>query len=308
MFEKTFINHRAINHVTRIDFIRMSKWCFMVQKKSMISIRISRICIKGAPMDKNFVFSKLSKVRGYIDPLDALLFTTIIEGQAARGYHGALAEIGVYYGRSFFLMKHLAQPGEKALAIDLFDIGEIRNGRHTQYTEFLEFGRMIDCPVDEALVIAGDSTKMPVSDITDKVGPVRFFSVDGGHQLEHLQSDSALARDSLNEDGVIAFDDSFNPEWPEVTAGLIDFLRQHDATHAAFCVSNKKTYVCRRDKLEEYKLLIRQSPYLDAFDIRDLEFLGTRGLRVHHPIKRRIVYELMVRGGLGEYTGAVYKL
>lgn len=256
--------------------------------------------------NKDFIFGELTKVKGYIDPLDSFAFLAILEGQTANRLSGGVVEIGIFFGRSFLLMKKMAAPGEKALAIDLFNIGEIRQGKSEQYWKFLEYANAVGLPMDEDMIIVGDSTRMDVDAITSRTGPVCFFSIDGGHRLEHVEADSLLARDSLAEHGVIAFDDTFNPEWPEVTAGVIDFLRANQKTHVPFCVTNKKTYVCRHDWLDTYREMIGGSPYLEKFGISDLEFLGTRCLRLHHPIGRRIAYEVMVRAGLGRQSARIY--
>lgn len=57
-------------------------------------------------------------MKGYLDPADALVFFSILEGQRRAGMSGGLAEIGIYYGRSFFLLKKLAKEGERVLGID----------------------------------------------------------------------------------------------------------------------------------------------------------------------------------------------
>ena len=63
------------------------------------------------------------------------------------------------------------------------------------------------------------SQQVQPTDILNAVGPVRFFSVDGGHWLEIVQTDLRLAESSLSDHGVIALDDFHRPEWPDVSAG-----------------------------------------------------------------------------------------
>lgn len=252
---------------------------------------------------RRFILRDLRSVKGYLDPADAFLFLSVLEGQSQGKKSGGLAEIGVYYGRSFFLLRKMAKDGEQVLGIDTFDIGGMEDGLPVQMRAFMAYGKKIGMAVDREQIICGDSTKLLPESVLSKVGPVRFFSIDGGHLLGHVRADSVLARDSLAEFGVIAFDDSFNPEWPEVTIGIIDFLRANEDTHSVFCITDKKTYVCKRSFLDFYKGMVRSSPHLRPFEISNVEILGTPAVRVHHQIKRRIAYEVMIRAGAGALSG-----
>jgi hypothetical protein len=254
----------------------------------------------------DFILRKLRSVNGYIDPSDSLVFLSIFECQKVNNFTGGLAEIGVYLGRSFFLMRKLAEP-QQVLGIDLFDIKRVPGTRLNQYNQFLENGKRLGLEVDERFVISGDSTKLNKSDVEEKVGEVRFFSVDGGHMLPHFEADSRLSKETLAKWGVIAFDDSFNPEWPEVTFGLVDFIRANAQEFSIFCITNKKTYVCRNEYLDVYRSAIRSSQHLSAFAIADVSVLGTKAVRVHHPSIRRAVYEGLNRVGLGALSSHVYR-
>lgn len=256
---------------------------------------------------RKFIFHDLQMIDGYIDPPDALVFLTLLERQKDRHLDGAIAEIGVYYGRSYFLVRKIAGAEEKILGIDLFDIGETADGKKPQYSRFLENGRKLGLPVDEDLIIAGDSTRLSPSQLIEKAGRVRFFSIDGGHMLEHVVADSGLAREALADHGVIAFDDTFNPAWPEVTVGLADFLRACNGALSAFCMTKYKTYVCRSEYRDLYREIIANSPNLTAFDHIETEFLGAPVTRLHNPIRRRMVYEFMMRTGMSALSERAYR-
>lgn len=195
---------------------------------------------------RKFIFKDLQTVEGYLDPPDALVFLALLQAQSAQGLRGGVAEIGVFYGRSYFLFRKVCGDDEKILAIDLFDIDQNADGATTQYDRFIENGARLHLPVDQNLVVRGDSTQLRPKEIVERIGNTRFFSIDGGHMLHHVTSDSVLALDTLAPHGIIAFDDTFNPAWPEVTVGVTDFLRQRQDELAAFCMTKYKTYVCRR--------------------------------------------------------------
>ncbi|KAA0698602.1 class I SAM-dependent methyltransferase [Neorhizobium sp. P12A] len=256
---------------------------------------------------RKFVFHDLQTIEGYIDPPDALVFLSLLQTQKQAGLEGPIAEIGVFYGRSYFLFKRIGGDAEKIVAIDLFDIGQTADGISPQYGRFLENGRRLGIPIEEDLIIRGDSTRLAAADITEKAGKVRFFSIDGGHALSDVVSDSRLAMHSLADHGIIAFDDTFNPAWPEVTVGVADFLREHADSFAAFCMTKYKTYVCRRDFHDLYYNAIADASDLNAFEQTETTFLDSRVIRLHNPIGRRMLYELMIRTGMGAYSERVYR-
>jgi len=257
--------------------------------------------------DRKFIFDALQSIEGYIDPPDALVFSTLLHAQTRQNMAGALAEIGVYYGRSYYLMRKIAGNDSPILAIDLFDQETDADGQAQQYQRFLENGRRLGLSVDENLVIKGDSTQLRASDITDRVGEVRFFSIDGGHRLHHVAADSALAMATLADHGVIVFDDTFNPAWPEVTVGVADFLRTHQDRFSCFCMTKYKTYVCRTAHRAFYHDIIASAAGLAAFEQTDTDFLGSRVIRLHNPIGRRMLYELMCRSGMRAFSERAYR-
>ncbi|TNM62749.1 class I SAM-dependent methyltransferase [Aliirhizobium smilacinae] len=256
---------------------------------------------------RKFIFKDLQTVEGYIDPPDALVFLALLQAQNTHGLSGGVAEIGVFYGRSYFLYRKVCGDKEKILAIDLFDIDQSGGETVTQYDRFIENGERLGLPVDQDLVICGDSTQLRPTDITEKIGTTRFFSIDGGHMLHHVTSDSVLALDALAPHGIIAFDDTFNPAWPEVTVGVTDFLRERQDELATLCMTKYKTYVCRKEFHDFYCRVIDEAPDLMAFDHIKTDFLGSKAIRLHNPMARRMVYEMMVRSGMRSLSERVYR-
>ncbi|MGG2475789.1 class I SAM-dependent methyltransferase, partial [Rhizobium sp. BR5] len=90
--------------------------------------------------DRRFIFQDLRSVEGYIDPPDALVFKALLQAQTKEGLNGGMAEIGIYYGRSYFLLRKLAQEQEKVLGIDLFEMDPPQDGSLDQYERLMENG------------------------------------------------------------------------------------------------------------------------------------------------------------------------
>ncbi|QFY61798.1 class I SAM-dependent methyltransferase [Rhizobium grahamii] len=250
---------------------------------------------------RRFIFHTLQSVNGYIDPPDALVFLSLLRCQAAENLAGAVAEIGVYYGRSYFLLRYICGNDEQIVAIDSFDAAQ------GQYADFLENGRRLGLTVDEDTVIQSDSTVLTVGDISKKAGAVRFFSVDGGHLLHHVASDSKLAAGCLADHGIIVFDDTFNPTWPEVTVGVADFLRRQEGAFSPFCITKYKTYVCRTPFHDLYSHAIETAADLAVFEQIEIEFLGAKAIRLENPMRRRILHELLVKARLTALSERAYR-
>ncbi|MFB9947694.1 class I SAM-dependent methyltransferase [Rhizobium puerariae] len=257
---------------------------------------------------RKFIFHDLQMIEGYIDPPDSLVFLSLLQAQQRNGLEGGIAEIGVFYGRSYFLLRKISEGSSaRVLGIDLFDIGRTTDGAAPQYNRFIDNGRRLGLAVEEDLIITGDTARLKAEDIVGKVGRTRFFSIDGGHMLHHVVTDAALATDTLADHGIIAFDDTFNPAWPEVTVGVSDFLRQKEGAFSAFCMTKYKTYVCRTGFHAFYEKVIAEAKDLLAFDHVKTEFLGSNVARLHNPMSRRMVYELMVRSGMSAFSERVYR-
>lgn len=257
--------------------------------------------------DRRFIFQELRSVEGYIDPPDALVFKTLLQAQTKSALSGGIAEIGVYYGRSYFLLRKFAQSQEKVLGVDLFDLDPPQDGSLDQYERLMENGRRLGFTMDRDLIIKGDSTRLTPDDITSRIGPARFFSIDGGHHLHHVLADAKLAMEVIAPHGIIVFDDTFNPAWPEVTVGVADFLRTHGHSLVCFGMTKYKTYVCHREFHSIYAQAIAIDPDLQALAHVETQFLGARVVRLHNPMRRRVMYELMVRSGLGGFSERIYR-
>jgi hypothetical protein len=254
---------------------------------------------------RGYIFRQMSNVPGYMDPSDALLFSAILTHQNREKLAGGAAEIGVYFGRSYFLLRKLMLDGERVFAADLFSIGAHPNKMSDQYRSFLRSARKLGLEIDESLIHRGDSRALSGDDVAAKVGPVRFFSIDGGHMLEHVKHDSIVARDSLAEHGVIAFDDAFNFEWPEVALGLFQFLQDND-DYLPFASTQKKTYICHKSFHQRYLEVVERAADLSGFHRKKGTFLDTPVIFIHHAMPKRIAHAALTRAGAGRFAGMLY--
>ena len=118
-------------------------------------------------------------------------------------------EIGTARGGSLFLWAQCLDSLEKICSIDL--------GSHIDYFE--ERTRLFDqfADVEMDFVIAdshSSNTREVVERKFDK--KVDFLMIDGDHSYEGVKSDFEMYRDLVSNNGLIAFHDIVNEEWPGV--------------------------------------------------------------------------------------------
>ena len=190
--------------------------------------------------------------RGAVD-----LCTALHECQRARGIRGAVCEIGVHHGKLFTLLYLMAESGDKALAIDLFEQQELNvdhSGRGV--LEILRRNlRKHAGGVDRLVVVAGDSAEIDGRRILSETGaPVKLFSVDGGHTEDIVAHDMATAAESICRGGIIIADDCFNETWPGVSAGMARFLGGDAGSRIIpFAVGGNKLFLTTADHAELYR-------------------------------------------------------
>ena len=213
---------------------------------------------------------------GLISRLDALIFRELVTGQVKRGIQGSLVEIGVHYGRSFFLLALGRSGSEKALAVDLFEDDALHTNREGigRFGGFRNNCRKYDFDFTEAEILKSSSLEISAEEIVGRVGEVRFFSIDGGHMYGHVANDLRLAEKVLTRDGVICLDDMFSALWPEVAIATFDWLRAADNRFVPFLATKEKLYLCDSDYASFYLGMIRDNKGLNSRVFRSISLLS----------------------------------
>lgn len=215
--------------------------------------------VKSLTSVDSYLSRSMSSVSGYLLPLDAEIICALLSYQDEANIRGNLCEIGVHHGKLFLMLALARRTGDRALAIDLFEDDELNaGGRHAGRDRALfEHAKRLGVALSEQETFKISSLDIQPGDILARTGgPIRFFSVDGGHLYQHVANDLVLAEKTLSEDGVIAVDDFFNPGWMDVTFATYDFLRGR-SDMVPFAVSSKKLYLARTQIAGKYKTLLR---------------------------------------------------
>jgi hypothetical protein len=244
-----------------------------------------------------FINRELYRLNGFLHPIDTMVFTAILDYQNRKGWLGGIAEIGVFYGRSLALMVKYLKPGEKAYGADLFDIDE-HPGADSDQLLYVKKHLGVDKSNDAVILKKGNSANLKPADITQAIGKVRFFSIDGGHELPDILHDGMLAMESLTDEGVIAYDDFFNPQYPDLTVGVLDLLRKH-TDFVSFCSTNNKLYVCKAAYYDEYFAAMQAAElWGNSYQVK-FTFLGRQIVHWTQSLKNRIIYQKCMEIGMG---------
>lgn len=193
--------------------------------------------------------------------------------------NGGIAEIGVHHGKFFILLNWLTEKNEESYAIDLFDdqhlnIDQSGCGSLEIFKKnLLEFDKHQGNNVN---IVIADSTTYPLE--KDILKPVRIFSVDGGHTVEHTLSDLKLAHKLIHKQGVVILDDITNMHWLGVIEGCIRFLEQKP-TLVPFAIGQNKMFLCNLSYADSYKNIFKNSGYSSKDDVM---LCGHKIIALHH--------------------------
>ena len=225
---------------------------------------------------QKYIRKGLNKVAGWFYRLDAEIFALITEYQNQHALDGSVAEIGLHHGKSFIALCLSLHHGQKAYGIDLFEQQSLNLDRSGEGDRPAVEQNLLAAGVDLSAIIldARPSTCVRPDEILSHVGPVRFFSIDGGHQREVVHSDLQLAAETLTEHGVIALDDFLRPEWPDVSAGYFAWFETSPRGIVPFAFGLNKLYLCRRDWVGPYQQVLRSSEFLNSFLVKHCNFCG----------------------------------
>ncbi len=241
---------------------------------------------------RQFVDTRLYRIKGFMHPADAVIFASILDFQNKQNMGGSAAEIGVFFGRSFALMALNAKSrGEKAIGIDLFDIP----GQRSYVESILEKEKLTDASV----LRAANSQDITGEQFVSEYGKLRFFSIDGGHELHHIENDTTIAIKALAPHGVIAFDDFLNSQYPDLSVGIIDALRSHKDSLVPFCISKAKLYVTSPEYQKSYFDFMQSTPLWGNVKREVFTFLGTNVVHCTQSVLDRAIYQKFAGAGLG---------
>jgi hypothetical protein len=234
-----------------------------------------------------YVAGSIATVKGFLTPLDAQVIRALLSYQSDNNITGNLCEIGVHHGRLFFMLALARRASERALAIDLFedDAENIKTQHAGRDKALFKNARRLGIELSEEETLKASSLAIKPADVlalTD--GPIRFYSIDGGHSYEHVENDLKLAQQTLTDQGIIVVDDFFNIGWVDISFATYDFLRRTNDI-VPFAITSKKIYLAPRAAVDKYKRALYKRE--DLARILPVQVLGSEVLAFRQSVLKK---------------------
>ena len=126
---------------------------------------------------------------------------------------------------------------------------------------------------DNMNIIVKSSLELEKEELRTITSGLRFASIDGGHWYNAVLNDLRLVSACAASDCVIALDDFFNPDFPEVSAGYYAWMQERPE-FVPFCVTKGKMYLCRPGTEKYYLNALQANRYLRFQRKKDIQFLN----------------------------------
>lgn len=165
--------------------------------------------------------------------------------QRRMGIRGHVAEIGVASGSFFIPLALCCRPGERALAIDVFDDLSSNWNPHGGVSSLEDLKSTVSAIADgldsHIRYLSGDSFFLAPDDLVSTVGGGKFrlFSIDGAHSSHHTINDLRIADSVIAPGGIVLLDDIKNWGWPGVIEAFARYMMQPGRLVPFFLYGNK---------------------------------------------------------------------
>lgn len=203
--------------------------------------------------------------------LKALRLTDFLDQcQDVLSIKGNIGEIGLYFGKYFFLLYLSARKEEKVIGVDLFEFPEWEQKFHTGLARWKHAGT-------EPFIVKRNSLEVTADQLLGWAGgPYRLFSVDGGHSMEVALHDLRLANTVLAEGGVVMVDDYFDPKFPGVSEAVnrLFLLHRDELRVAPFLITGNKLFLATTAYANLYREAIHTAIDKDNEEVWDAELFG----------------------------------
>lgn len=201
------------------------------------------------------------KVEGWVNEQVPQMLD-LLETSKFNYAQGGVAEIGVHHGRMYILLNQTTSRDARSYAIDIFDEQYLNIDRSGKgwldkfKSNLMEFDAHRG---SNTTIIRGDSTDHALR-LEEEIEPgcIKYFSIDGGHTVEHTTNDLHLANRLIANSGVVILDDILNAGWLGVIEGAVRFLMTAP-TLVPFAIGGNKLYLAKLSYYAHYFSLVNDS-------------------------------------------------
>lgn len=167
-------------------------------------------------------------IEGWFSFDAAIMFMAYNQLVAADGIAGNVLEIGVHRGLSSIALATLRGKPGAFYAVDLFENLQAQNvsasGSGNKALFVANMARFY-AAADFVRIIERSSMDLTPADLG--LAQFSFCHIDGGHSARETYHDIDLCSQITMPGGLIALDDYFNPLYPGVCEGAIEFMLSH---------------------------------------------------------------------------------
>lgn len=206
-----------------------------------------------SPVDRHNRLLDYRDNRVPFPPESVAFWCFILSLQEQLGVKGDFLEMGVEHGGTAFLtMLSAAHAGAHQTLIDL-----------KTSPRFSETFERVTPEMKAATTFLETSTFSPnLDDVAAK--RYRFIHIDASHDYEGVKKDALRFGGSIQDDGVLCFDDVFEIRWPGVTQAVFEAIPQIGVEPIAFV--NRKLYCAKAGMASTYrKAIIENVDALEPF-------------------------------------------
>lgn len=210
----------------------------------------------GHPAVEAYLTEGYDRVVGMSSRFAAAICARLLRLQSEQGVAGPIAEIGAFEGRFFIALAHALEPGEIALAIDIFEWPNAQVKDRFE-SNCLKHG----IGPEHRITIKADAGAMTPAELIGHArgDKLRFIHIDGEHSRAALAKDLALATACLAEGGLIVLDDMLHPGYPTLMVAVQDYLEANPDI-VPLCIIDRETIVgatkfvlCQQSWFERYQ-------------------------------------------------------
>lgn len=258
----------------------------------------------------NINYRSIKKIPGWLGYVDFEIFKTLNSSSISNN---AALEIGVHYGKSALAITCFSK-NRKIYVIDIFgNQGDnIDSSGSGDEKIFLKNMKKFGVQKERIVIDNRMSSEVTPNDIKSSVGLISFFHIDGGHHKKAVTSDIKLACSVSSDDCVIAIDDMFRPEWPEVSSASFGSRELDDNGFSLFAIGFNKGYWCKKEQLKEKQKLLLENKHLQShlnkiYEVKDRKILIFQRyplpewskikliawyLEIYHPSVYRVIFKI----------------
>jgi hypothetical protein len=187
-----------------------------------------------------------------------LVWDSLLEFQKEQGIIQDFLEIGVLHGKSASLTALYANElGTRQMLVD----PGIWSVKACTWLQSIAPNAIVE-------LINTSSGNLTNYKILQETGQYSFIHIDGEHSFKQCWKDLELGSRLLSDRGIITVDDFFTPMFPQVTAAVFSYIKEHNDLLNIFLVGPcNKAYLCKPSSKHLYKEFCTNQ-FMQCMDLR----------------------------------------